>query len=149
MLIGTTTPVITLNVPTASAANRGALSAADWSTFNTKVGSVTASSPLASSGGTSTPNITIQQSSGSQDGYLSSTDWTTFNNKQAAGNYITSLTGEATGTGPGATAVTLNNASVTAKVLTGINITGGTVQATDTMLTAFGKLQNQINGLDW
>jgi hypothetical protein len=142
----TTTPVITLNVPTASAANRGALSAADWSTFNTKVGSVTASSPLASSGG-STPNITIQQSSGSQDGYLSSTDWTTFNNKQASGNYITSLTGEATGTGPGATAVTLNNASVTAKILTGINITGGTVQATDTMLTAFGKLQNQINGL--
>ena len=143
---GTTTPVITLNVPTASAANRGALSAADWSTFNTKVGGVTASSPLASSGG-STPNITIQQSSGSQDGYLSSTDWTTFNNKQAAGNYITSLTGEATATGPGAAAVTLNNASVTAKVLTGINITGGTVQATDTMLTAFGKLQNQINGL--
>jgi hypothetical protein len=143
---GTTTPVITLNVPTASAANRGALSAADWSTFNTKVGSVTASSPLASSGG-STPNITIQTASGSQSGALSSTDWNTFNNKQAAGNYITSLTGEATATGPGAAAVTLNNASVTAKVLTGINITGGTVQATDTMLTAFGKLQNQINGL--
>jgi hypothetical protein len=32
----TTTPVITLNVPTASAANRGALSAADWTTFNGK-----------------------------------------------------------------------------------------------------------------
>ncbi len=32
----TTTPVITLNVPTASAANRGALSSADWSTFNGK-----------------------------------------------------------------------------------------------------------------
>ena len=143
---GTTTPVITLNVPTASAANRGALSAADWSTFNTKVGGVTATSPLFSSGG-STPNITIQQSSGSQAGYLSSTDWTTFNNKQAAGNYITSLTGEATATGPGAAAVTLDNASVTAKILTGVNITGGTVLSTDTMLTAFGKLQNQINGL--
>lgn len=143
---GTTTPVITLNVPTASAANRGALSAADWSTFNTKVGSVTASSPLASSGG-QTPNITIQQSSGSQDGYLSSTDWTTFNNKQAAGNYITSLTGEATASGPGAAAVTLNNASVTGKVLTGVNITGGSISATDSILTAFGKVQNQINGL--
>ena len=143
---GTTTPVITLNVPTASAANRGALSAADWSTFNTKVGGVTATSPLFSSGG-STPNITIQQSSGSQDGYLSSTDWTTFNNKQAAGNYITSLTGEATATGPGAAAVTLDNAAVTGKILTGVNITGGTVLATDTMLTAFGKLQNQVNGL--
>lgn len=33
---GTTTPVITLQVPTASATNRGALSAADWTTFNGK-----------------------------------------------------------------------------------------------------------------
>jgi hypothetical protein len=32
----TTTPVITLNVPTASATNRGALSSTDWSTFNSK-----------------------------------------------------------------------------------------------------------------
>lgn len=33
---GTTTPVITLNIPTASATNRGALSSTDWSTFNNK-----------------------------------------------------------------------------------------------------------------
>ena len=33
---GTTTPVISLQVPTASATNRGALSAADWTTFNGK-----------------------------------------------------------------------------------------------------------------
>jgi hypothetical protein len=33
---GTTTPVITLNVPTASATNRGALSSTDWTTFNGK-----------------------------------------------------------------------------------------------------------------
>jgi len=32
---GTVTPVITLNVPTASATNRGALSSADWTNFNT------------------------------------------------------------------------------------------------------------------
>jgi len=39
---GTTTPVITLNVPTANATNRGALSSADWTTFNNKgSGSVT------------------------------------------------------------------------------------------------------------
>ena len=38
---GTTTPVITLQVPTASAANRGALSSADWSTFNGKQGTIT------------------------------------------------------------------------------------------------------------
>jgi hypothetical protein len=35
----TTTPVITLNVPTASATNRGALSSSDWTTFNNKVSS--------------------------------------------------------------------------------------------------------------
>ena len=47
----TTNVVITLNVPTASAANRGALSAADWATFNGKgSGSVT------SVGGTGTVN---------------------------------------------------------------------------------------------
>ena len=34
---GTTTPVITLNVPTANASNRGALSSTDWTTFNGKV----------------------------------------------------------------------------------------------------------------
>jgi hypothetical protein len=44
------------------------------------VTSVTASSPLFSSGG-ATPNLTIQQASGSQSGFLSSTDWSTFNNK--------------------------------------------------------------------
>jgi hypothetical protein len=33
---GTTTPVITLNIPTASATARGLLSAADWTTFNNK-----------------------------------------------------------------------------------------------------------------
>jgi hypothetical protein len=38
---GTTTPVITLNIPTASATNRGALSAADWSTFNGKQNTIT------------------------------------------------------------------------------------------------------------
>lgn len=47
------------------------------------VTAVTATSPLASSGGNA-PDISIQQASGSQNGYLSSTDWTTFNNKQNA-----------------------------------------------------------------
>jgi hypothetical protein len=38
---GTTTPVITLNIPTASATNRGALSSADWTTFNGKQNAIT------------------------------------------------------------------------------------------------------------
>ena len=48
---GTTTPVITLNVPTASATNRGALSSADWTTFNGK-----GSGTVTSVGGTGTVN---------------------------------------------------------------------------------------------
>ncbi len=58
------------------------------------VTAVTASAPLASSGG-STPNITITQASGSSDGYLSSANWTTFNNKANSGanSDITSMTG--------------------------------------------------------
>src|SRR5271154_1633268 len=50
------------------------------------VTSVTASVPLASTGGT-TPVISIRIASGSQSGALSSADWTTFNSKQPAGNY--------------------------------------------------------------
>jgi hypothetical protein len=61
------------------------------------VTSVTASSPLSSSGGT-TPNITIQQASGSQSGFLSSTDWTTFNNK-IGGTIATGQVAFGTGTG--------------------------------------------------
>jgi hypothetical protein len=51
---GTTTPVITLNVPTASAANRGALSAADWTTFNNKASTAALANYLPLSGGTLT-----------------------------------------------------------------------------------------------
>jgi hypothetical protein len=53
------------------------------------------------------PTIQVLQASGSQSGYLSSADWTTFNSKQAAGNYITALTGDGTATGPGSVAFTL------------------------------------------
>jgi hypothetical protein len=91
--------------------------------------------------------FSIQVANSTQNGYLSSNDWITFNGKQNAGNYITALTGEATASGPGSAAITLNNSSVINKVLTGLNVTGGNVLATDSILTAFGKVQNQINGL--
>jgi hypothetical protein len=63
------------------------------------------------------------------------------------GNQSISLTGEATGSGATSISVTLTNSAVIGKLLTGLNITGGTVAATDTILAAFGKLQNQVNGL--
>ena len=67
---GTTTPVITLQVPTASATNRGALSAADWTTFNSKGSGTVTSVSVASANGfagtvatsTTTPAITISTS---------------------------------------------------------------------------------------
>lgn len=138
------------NLPTASASNRGALSSADWSTFNGKQSALTigdltvtanhnisvtggtgsvigsgvnldvvgaslveaVSSVLAFTGATnavlgSGVSIQVKQSSTSQSGYLSNTDWNTFNGKQAAGNYITALTGDATASGPGSVALTL------------------------------------------
>jgi trimeric autotransporter adhesin len=63
---GTTTPVITLNVPTASATNRGVLSSADWTTFNNKgsgtvtsVSVVSANGLAGSSSGGATPALTL------------------------------------------------------------------------------------------
>lgn len=80
-------------------------------------------------------------------GALSAANWNTFNNKQPEGNYITALTGEATATGPGSVGITLSNTAVIGKVLTGFNVTDSAVSGSDTVLSAFGKLQGQINGL--
>lgn len=41
----TTVPTFTLNLPSSSAANRGLLTAADWTTFNNKISSVTWTAP--------------------------------------------------------------------------------------------------------
>ena len=118
---GTTTPVITLNVPTASATNRGALSAADWTTFNNKqpagtyVTSVTGTAPVVSSGGT-TPAISMAAATTSVSGYLTSTDWNTFNNKQPAGAYLTAVTSDAPLTGAGTSASHLSMPAATTSV---------------------------------
>lgn len=66
---------------------------------------------------------------------------------QPQGNYITQLSGEATASGPGNASVTLDNTAVISKILTGLNITGGNIVASDSILQAFGKVQNQINSL--
>jgi hypothetical protein len=107
--------------------------------------SLSATAPLAYNN--TTGGFSISQAGVSGNGYLSSTDWNTFNNKQTAGDYITALTGEATASGPGSSSVTLSTSAVTGKILTGINITGGSITATDSILVALGKAQNQINGL--
>lgn len=60
--------------------------------------------------------ITLPNASSTVTGVLRSTDWSTFNGKQAAGNYITTLTGDVTASGPGSVAATLaatSNATLT------------------------------------
>ena len=66
---------------------------------------------------------------------------------QPSGNYITQLSGEATGAGPGAAAVVLTNSAVISKVLTGFNTLSGAISASDSILQAFGRAQSQINAL--
>lgn len=62
------------------------------------------------------------------------------------GDQTITLTGESTGSGTGSFAVTLNNASVIGKVLTGFSAGAGTVGATDTILQAFNKLAGNLTG---
>ena len=86
----------TFHLPTASAANRGALASADWNTFNGKqaaLGFTPANSTITISttapltgGGDLSGNRTFAMAAAttSVDGYLTSTNWNTFNGKQAA-----------------------------------------------------------------
>jgi hypothetical protein len=114
---------------------------------------LTFSSPLVNTSGT----ISIPAATGSVNGYLTSTDWTTFNSKEPAITAGTSLQyyrGDKTFQTLDTAAVPENGAiyftepRVRATVLTGLNLSGGgTIAATDSVLTAFGKVQNQISAL--
>ena len=86
------------------------------------VTSVTGTAPISVATGTSTPVISMSQANGTTNGYLSSADWTTFNSKQAAGNYITALTGDVTASGAGSAAATLSTTGVNAGTYTKVTV---------------------------
>jgi hypothetical protein len=101
-IVDTAPGIHTFNLPTASATVRGALSSADWSTFNSKQPALTfgsISSPTIgvtiTNGSNSTvgPNVTlsIATASASATGLLTSTDWTTFNTSATATTNATAL----------------------------------------------------------
>lgn len=109
-----------LSLALSSTSTTGALSSTDWNTFNNKQATLTLTN-LTDAGtdgivitngtgavvGASPVTIAQHVADSTHNGYLSSADWSTFNGKQAAGNYITALTGDATASGPGSVALTL------------------------------------------
>lgn len=114
----TTTPVITLNVPTASATNRGALSSADWTTFNNKANAFTYTTNYIPYGqGTTTPtqsaNLTFDGTTQTAPIQRASNGIVT-NNKTIATSYTIPSTDNAMSAGP----VTLS-AGVTVTVSSG------------------------------
>ena len=74
--------------------------------------------------------------------------FTPYNATNPAG-YITTISGITAGGELSGTYAnpSLSNTAVIGKVLTGLNVTGSSIASTDTILAAFGKVQNQINGL--
>lgn len=133
-----TSPVLTLKIGTGLQLLSGILSSTGINNFGTT--SISATSPLIWN--TTTANMSIQQANTSQSGYLSSTDWNTFNNKQAAGSYITALTGDGTASGPGSVAFTL--ATVNSNIGTFNNVTvnakGLVTAASNVAYDTFGYL---------
>ena len=128
----TSTPVITLNVPTASASNRGALSSADFTTFNNKQATISVTAPVVLTGAT----ISMPAATTSVNGYLTSTDWNTFNNKSNTNGTVTSVVALTIGT-------------------SGIDITSTAVTTTTTPVitlnipTASASNRGALSSTDW
>lgn len=169
---GGSTPDI--SIPQASTIDDGYLSSIDFSTFNAKqdelisgtniktinstsiIGSgdiaissgvtdVTATSPIASTGG-ATPDISITQANSADDGYLSTGDWNAFNNKQDA-----LVSGVSIKTLNGASLLGSGGLSVQSTLVSGTNIktiNGNSVLGSGDLTISGGGLQgvHNING---
>jgi len=128
----TSTPVITLNVPTASATNRGALSSADFTTFNNKQATISVTAPVVLTGAT----ISMPAATTSVNGYLTSIDWNTFNNKTSNLGTVTDVVALTIGT-------------------SGIDITSTAVTTTTTPIitlnipTASASNRGALSSTDW
>lgn len=93
--------------------------------------------------------LSLQLASASQPGALSAADWTTFNGKQAAGNYLTALTGDGTASGPGSAALTLATVNSNVGSFTNASITvnaKGLVTAASSGPTPVSSLTGDVTG---
>jgi hypothetical protein len=128
---GTTTPVITLQVPTASATNRGALSSTDWSTFNGKQSKVV-------TGTTATAAATAAKTATISDYTLTAGDIIALT--LTSGNTAASMTLNINGGG----AIAIQSAGLAPTALTGTVTAGGTIflYYTGTNFQMTGATQN-------
>lgn len=103
----------------------GTIAASNLSGTNTGNVSLTAvgAAPNANGASLSGQALTLQPANTSFPGTLTAADWNTFNSKQAAGSYITALTGDLAAAGPGSAAATLANTAVTPGSYINPNIT--------------------------
>lgn len=133
--------VHTFNIPTASTTNRGLLSTADWSSFNSKVTGVTGSGNITSSGGT-TPNITFTgilpiANGGTNIGTLGSAGRVIYSNGTQYSSSAVGTTGQVLQSNGTAapTWVTPTTGTVT-NVATGTGLTGGPITTSGTISLA-------------
>ncbi len=122
------------------------------------VTNVSANAPLSVAASSSTPTISISQANGTTDGYLSAADWTTFNSKQGtivAGTSAQYYRGDKTWQSLDTSAVAENianlyftNARALGVPLTSFSVGSGAITNSDTIISAFGKAQGQIDSLN-
>lgn len=108
---GTNPGVLTAGTQTIGGAKTfsSTIAASNLSGTNTGNVTLTAVGASANANGASLSGqaLTLQPATASFPGVLLAADFVTFNSKQAAGNYITALTGDITASGPGSVAATL------------------------------------------
>jgi hypothetical protein len=127
---GTTTPVITLNIPTASATNRGALSSSDFTNFNTAyTNRITSLTTTGSSGSatltTNTLNIPAYTLSG-LGGQASSTNLTSLSGLTYVSASFVKMTASGTfSLDTNSYVTTSGNAATATSATTATNLAGG------------------------
>jgi hypothetical protein len=162
----TTTPVITLNVPTASATNRGVLSSTDWSTFNNKQTALSGTGFVKISGTTISYDNSTYYLSSNPSAYIALTGLSagtgiSYNNTtgvitNSAPDQTVALTNgtgiSVTGTYPNFTITNTSPSSggTVTSIATSGGITGGTITTSGTIslasIAAFSVLANTTSG---
>lgn len=145
--------VIKTGIPTCSAGqfltwDGTNLTCATAGTGSGTVTSVSGTAPIAVATGTTTPVISIAKADASTNGYLASTDWTTFNSKQAAGNYITALSGDVTAAGPGSVVSSIAKLQGQTLTLTA-PVTGDFLRYSGTAFVNTPLVAGDIPNLSW